>query len=214
VLRGESSVLGMLHLPARAPYARIHHRVAITPAIAPSAGDPRTPCYALGVTRLAWFASVTIVAIVASCGDHAGAPPVASGSAPVVAPSCDEQARALHDFLDAVWDHRAVPPWQTGDVALDRWLDARRDELRAAGSADSSQRARSQPSRRERGPLDDELARCPGAPEALARVGSVDTGDEKRAAFVGIAGAIRACDCKPDLARVRALFYLMMIGPD
>ena len=63
------------------------------------------------------------------------------------------------------------------------------------------------------GRLDAEIA---SGPPAVAQIKAVSTAkpDEMNAAWTGLADAIRECECKPNLPRVKALFYLIQRGPD
>ena len=106
---------------------------------------------------------------------------------------------------------KVAAPWPTGDPGFDAELDKWRAELRENMSADSSKQAKPLGTGPKRGRIDDELAPCPQATEQLKAIG---TADDKQAAWLGLANAIAACDCRANIAFVKAWLYVLQRGPD
>jgi hypothetical protein len=121
----------------------------------------------------------------------------------------------MKTFMRELFEDKPVPsPWATGDPALDADIESRRAKLRELSTADPSKPAPRLTGEIKPGPIDHELANCPAASAQLSKVGNAWTTEEKLQAWIGIADAIEACDCRPRIAYLKPLFYMLVRGPD
>jgi len=156
----------------------------------------------------------SIVLAAAGCRGKSTDDKPSPAPAPKVVASCSQQTAELKTWLEGLYSGKDVAkPWPTGDAAFDAELDKWRARVREASKpVDPSQRVEPlSPSKP--GLLDHELAGCQAATAQVAKVGDAAPG-EQAAAWIGLADAIGACDCKPNIAHVKALLYGMHRGPD
>lgn len=135
--------------------------------------------------------------------------------APKVATSCPQQTEELKTWLQGLFDGKpTTAPWPTGDAAFDAELTKWRDRVREASKPmDPSQPRPQLEEGRRPGLLEQDLAGCEPAKAQLAKVAEAAPA-EQAAAWIGLADAIAACDCKPNIAHVKASLYVMQRGPD
>lgn len=152
------------------------------------------------------LAASTLFTALLACSDHRTATPVSS---------CHVRAAELKSYLAQVFDSNAKPkpPWPTGDAALDKQLDAKRDELRKRLAETSADKARPLEGFK-RGPMDETLDRCPPARDAVAHIGDFPDPDHLTKAANAIGDGVEACGCNVDISLIRVGFYLIARGPD
>ena len=146
------------------------------------------------------------------------APGSGSGSAPgsAAADACTQQIPELVGFIGTVLDpsQKMVPPWPTGDAEFDKDLDALRAKARElAKPSDPGKKAEPLAAGVKPGRLDKELENCAAAKEQIKTISEAPA-DKRNDAWIGLAGAIAACNCEPKIPRIKALLYLMHRGPD
>jgi hypothetical protein len=157
-----------------------------------------------------------VVVLLFACS---GKPPADEAAKPAITnarkDSCREQASAMRTFMRDLFEDRPVTaPWATGDAALDQEIELQRVKRRKFQDLDPSQPAPPLTRESKPGPIDHELAGCTAATEQLAKVGNAEITEEKLAAWVGIADAIETCDCRPRIAYLEPMFYMLVRGPD
>ncbi len=151
----------------------------------------------------------------ATPGEEVEPGPIANPAEAATA-SCKVQSAELREFLGKLVDKSAKvdAPWPTGDAKLDARIEESRAELRefmkpldpAAKVPELSDGINSKP--------DEEMYRdCPQGLKALQAVGDADA-DKRNEAFINIADAVEACDCKVNIPWLKAAYYLGQRGPD
>lgn len=131
------------------------------------------------------------------------------------APACPQQSAELKTWLQGLYaGEPTAPPWPTGDAAFDAELDAWRQRVRDTNKPiDLTGPRPLLEEGRKPGLLERELAGCDPAKAQITKVNEAAPADQP-AAWIGLADAIAACNCKPNIAHVKSVLYVMQRGPD
>ncbi len=121
--------------------------------------------------------------------------------------ACATQAAELKTWITSLIDpdQKVSAPWSGTDAGFGADFESWRAGMREAQNSDPAKPAKPLAGMPRRGRLEDELATCPQATEQLKAIGLAD---DKAAAWVAMADSIRACECKTNIAFVKAWLYV------
>jgi hypothetical protein len=151
--------------------------------------------------------ALLLCALVA-CGEHK---PLPANTAPATTTSashqCSDQIATMKTFMRSGNEPTSKPPWPTRDATADKRIDELRAETRKAmDPAGPAPKLAEKPARPSR--IEAELAACRESVDRLPTVGRTDTRAGELAAWDAVFDALASCDCKADLAYVRAMLYI------